>query len=157
MENNIVQRTVLVLKNRDNGTSIHFQPSVALRGQELLTQEQLEEVSEILLLLRNKCKSFELNAEINIYERKVPMETESFLISNGFYLESRSPSQKTYRKTITDRQTLKVVISTNGKIIDVCYENDGISDYYDFSICLETIQTVEQLDYLLMALSLKNN
>lgn len=79
---------------------------------------------------------------------------EDFLKNHNFDLETYYGPNKNYRKEITDCQTLYVRIETNvNKILDVTYEHKPLTNFErDGSVSFETINTVEQLEYLIKAL-----
>jgi len=82
---------------------------------------------------------------------------EEFLKQNGFLLDTYYGDNKRYCKTITDCQNLYVRIFSNvNKIVNVEYEEHPFTHHDNYSIIsLETIETIEQLQFLILALNCK--
>ena len=80
---------------------------------------------------------------------------ENFLKENNFQLDTYYKTNKRYRKEITDCQTLYVrIYSDVNKIVDVEYEHRALTKFENGGIIsFETIETIEQVELLIKALS----
>ncbi len=85
---------------------------------------------------------------------KEEINLEDFLKNHDFELDTYYDTNKKYRKEITDCQTLYVrIYSDVNKIVDVQYEHRPLTDFeHGGNISFETIDTIEQLEYLIKAL-----
>ena len=83
------------------------------------------------------------------------VDLEDFLKQNNFELDTYYETNKRYRKEITECQSLYVrIFSDVNKIVDVEYENIGLTKYETSGIIsFETINTIKQLKNLLKAFS----
>lgn len=57
---------IIIYKSASIGPTGSFQPLVCLKGYTLLSKEQSEEISEIMLNLKQKCYEFKIHAELTI-------------------------------------------------------------------------------------------
>lgn len=105
--------------------------------------------------LKNEIKALKQVKNLNIPAViHSPVNLEEFLRENEFELNTYYETNKSYRKEITECQTLFVrIYSDVNKIVSVEYENRALTQFEDSGIVsLETIETIEQLMHLMKAL-----